>query len=89
MHTTQAMKQMMKYSELLEERNKFENEVPVSILKKMENLLNETVMIQTGQIADLTRIESYFSIVAPEIETKMELLIKEVKDNHILESNLK
>ena len=23
MHTTQAMKQMMKYSELLEERNKF------------------------------------------------------------------
>jgi len=35
MHTTQAMKQMMKYSELLEERIKFENEVPASILKKM------------------------------------------------------
>ena len=55
----------------------------------MENLLNETVMIKTGQIADLTRIESYFSIVAPEIETKIDLLIKEVQDNHILESNLK
>ena len=35
----------MKYSELLEERIKFENEMPASILKKMENLLNETVMI--------------------------------------------
>jgi len=70
---------------------KYEAEIPIEIKKQIECLLQETVIIQTQQMADLRRIESYFCINLLATEPKIESLFKDItiKDTNLLETNRK